>query len=224
MTKKINIAIDGPAAAGKSTVAKKVAEALHYTYIDTGAMYRAATYLALEHGVDLEDPHAILEWLKIEPITLSYTEKGQHVFIGNKDVTELIRTDDVTNHVSIVATHAIVREEMVKIQRDMIKQSGVVMDGRDIGTHVIPNAEVKIFMMASVEERAQRRYKENVNKGFEANLEVIKEDIRTRDKIDQERKASPLVKAHDAIEMDTTGLSIDDVTEEILAIVSKKVM
>jgi len=221
--KKINIAIDGPAAAGKSTVAKKVAEALHYTYIDTGAMYRAATFLALKNNANLDDEREILALLKQAPITLSYTDQAQHIFLGDVDVTDAIRTDEVSNNVSLVATHKGVRREMVKIQREMIKQAGVVMDGRDIGTHVIPDAAVKIFMIASVDERAERRYKENVAKGYEADLEAIKADIRQRDKIDQEREVSPLVKATDAIELDTTSQSIDEVTREILAIVKEKV-
>ncbi|GEM01667.1 cytidylate kinase [Halolactibacillus halophilus] len=220
---KINIAIDGPAAAGKSTVAKKVAEALHYTYIDTGAMYRAATYLALKNNANLDDEREILALLKQAPITLSYTDQAQHIFLGDVDVTDAIRTDHVSNNVSLVATHKGVRREMVKIQREMIKQAGVVMDGRDIGTHVITDAAVKIFMIASVDERAERRYKENVAKGYEANLEAIKADIRQRDKIDQEREVSPLVKATDAIELDTTSQSIDEVTREILAIIKEKV-
>ncbi len=220
---KINIAIDGPAAAGKSTVAKKVAEALHYTYIDTGAMYRAATFLALKNHANLDDEREILALLKQAPITLSYTDDAQHIFLGDVDVTDAIRTDKVSNNVSLVATHKGVRREMVKIQREMIKQAGVVMDGRDIGTHVIPDATVKIFMIASVDERAERRYKENVAKGYEADLEAIKADIRQRDKIDQEREVSPLVKATDAIELDTTSQSIDEVTREILAIVKEKV-
>ena len=221
--KKINIAIDGPAAAGKSTVAKKVAEALHYTYIDTGAMYRAATFLALKNNANLDDEREILALLKQAPITLSYTDQAQHIFLGDVDVTDAIRTDEVSNNVSLVATHKGVRREMVKIQREMIKQAGVVMDGRDIGTHVIPDAAVKIFMIASVDERAERRYKENVAKGYEADLEAIKADIRQRDKIDQEREVSPLVKATDAIELDTTSQSIDEVTREILAIIKEKV-
>jgi len=221
--KKINIAIDGPAAAGKSTVAKKVAEALHYTYIDTGAMYRAATFLALKNNANLDDEREILALLKQAPITLSYTDQAQHIFLGDVDVTDAIRTDEVSNNVSLVATHKGVRREMVKIQREMIKQAGVVMDGRDIGTHVIPDAAVKIFMIASVDERAERRYKENLAKGYEADLEAIKADIRQRDKIDQEREVSPLVKATDAIELDTTSQSIDEVTREILAIVKEKV-
>jgi cytidylate kinase len=221
--KKMNIAIDGPAAAGKSTVAKKVAEALHYTYIDTGAMYRAVTYLALKNNANLDDEREILALLKQSPITLSYTDDAQHIFLGDVDVTDAIRTDEVSNNVSFVAAHKGVRSEMVKIQREMIKQAGVVMDGRDIGTHVIPDAEVKIFMIASVDERAQRRYKENVAKGYEADLEAIKADIRQRDKIDQEREVSPLVKATDAIELDTTSQSIDEVTQKILAIIKEKV-
>ncbi|GGM22762.1 cytidylate kinase [Paraliobacillus quinghaiensis] len=219
--KKIAIAIDGPAAAGKSTVAKKVAKELDYTYIDTGAMYRAITYKALKLKVDLENPEQLHQLIKKTTLNLEQEQNGQKVILDNADVTEIIRNQQVTNSVSDVAKHALVREEMVKRQQEMAQERGVVMDGRDIGTHVIPDAEVKIFLIASVEERAIRRNKENIQKGYPSRLEQLKEEISKRDKLDSEREVSPLIKAHDAIEIDTTAMSIEGVKNEILVIVEK---
>ncbi|QWG27438.1 (d)CMP kinase [Bacillus mycoides] len=220
MDKRISIAIDGPAAAGKSTVAKVVAKKLSYVYIDTGAMYRAITYAALEQKVDIENEEKLMEVVKNVNIEFQQGENTQLVFLNGQDVSEVIRTPDVTNRVSIVAKHRLVREEMVCRQQELAEKGGVVMDGRDIGTHVLPDAEVKIFMLASVEERAERRYLENMNKGFDSNLEQLKEDIARRDKLDSEREVSPLKKADDALELDTTSLSIEEVVQKIMGIVS----
>lgn len=192
MDKRISIAIDGPAAAGKSTVAKVVAKELSYVYIDTGAMYRTLTYAALEQKVDIENEEQLMEVVKNVNIEFQQGENTQLVFLNGQDVSEVIRTPDVTNRVSIVAKHRLVREEMVRRQQELAKKGGVVMDGRDIGTHVLPDAEVKIFMLASVEERAERRHLENLNKGFDSNLEQLKEEIAQRDKLDSEREVSPL--------------------------------
>lgn len=223
MEKKLCIAIDGPAAAGKSTVAKIVAGKKSYIYIDTGAMYRAITYLALKKGVDLNDEAALTALLKESAIDLTVSPEGeQKVYIAGEDVTEAIRTDSVSNQVSIVAKYAGIREEMTKRQQQLAEKGGVVMDGRDIGTHVLPNAEVKIFLLASVEERAKRRFEENVKKGYNVNYETLAEEIRRRDKIDSEREISPLKKADDALEIDTTSLTIDEVAEKILQVVDKK--
>lgn len=220
MDKRISIAIDGPAAAGKSTVAKVVAKELSYVYIDTGAMYRTLTYAALEQKVDIENEEKLMEVLKNVNIEFQQGENIQLVFLNGQDVTEVIRTPNVTNRVSIVAKHRLVREEMVRRQQELAKKGGVVMDGRDIGTHVLPDAEVKIFMLASVEERAERRHLENINKGFDSNLEQLKEEIAQRDKLDSEREVSPLKKADDALELDTTSLSIEEVVQKIMGIVS----
>ncbi|MBJ7985646.1 (d)CMP kinase [Bacillus cereus] len=220
MDKRISIAIDGPAAAGKSTVAKVVAKKLSYVYIDTGAMYRAITYAALEQKVDIENEEKLMEVVKNVNVEFQQGENTQLVFLNGQDVSEVIRTPDVTNRVSIVAKHRLVREEMVRRQQELAEKGGVVMDGRDIGTHVLPDAEVKIFMLASVEERAERRYLENMNKGFDSNLEQLKEDIARRDKLDSEREVSPLKKADDALELDTTSLSIEEVVQKIMGIVS----
>ncbi|MES5954174.1 (d)CMP kinase [Bacillus fungorum] len=220
MDKQISIAIDGPAAAGKSTVAKVVAKKLSYVYIDTGAMYRTLTYAALEQKVDIENEEQLMEVVKNVNIEFQQGENTQLVFLNGQDVSEVIRTPEVTNRVSIVAKHRLVREEMVRRQQELAEKGGVVMDGRDIGTHVLPDAEVKIFMLASVEERAERRHLENMNKGFDSNLEQLKEEIAQRDKLDSEREVSPLKKADDALELDTTSLSIEEVVQKIMSIVS----
>ncbi|HDR6309781.1 TPA: (d)CMP kinase [Bacillus cereus] len=220
MDKRISIAIDGPAAAGKSTVAKVVAKKLSYVYIDTGAMYRAITYAALEQKVDIENEEQLMEVVKNVKIEFQQGENTQLVFLNGQDVSEVIRTPEVTNRVSIVAKHRLVREEMVRRQQELAEKGGVVMDGRDIGTHVLPDAEVKIFMLASVEERAERRHLENMNKGFDSNLEQLKEEIAQRDKLDSEREVSPLKKADDALELDTTSLSIEEVVQKIMSIIS----
>jgi CMP/dCMP kinase len=223
MENKISIAIDGPAAAGKSTVAKIVAEKLSYIYIDTGAMYRALTYKAIYNQLNLEDEALLFDTLLSTVIELKPSDKGQLVFLDNHDVTDLIRTSEVTNSVSYVARHPKVREEMVKRQQAFATKGGVVMDGRDIGTHVLPNAEVKVFLLASVEERAERRHAENLEKGFSSDLEKLKEEIAKRDKIDSEREVAPLKKANDAIEIDTTSLSIPDVVEKIMTLVHERI-
>ena len=176
----------------KSTVAKVVAKKLSYVYIDTGAMYRTITYAALEQKVDIENEEQLMEVVKNVKIEFQQGENTQLVFLNGQDVSEVIRTPEVTNRVSIVAKHRLVREEMVRRQQELAEKGGVVMDGRDIGTHVLPDAEVKIFMLASVEERAERRHLENMNKGFDSNLEQLKEEIAQRDKLDSEREVSPL--------------------------------
>ncbi|AZU63166.1 (d)CMP kinase [Neobacillus mesonae] len=223
MKKKLSIAIDGPAAAGKSTVAKIVAERLSYVYIDTGAMYRAITYKAIIENLNLEDEEALLDTLLATEIELLPSENGQLVYLDHKDVTKEIRTSEVTNSVSIVSKHPKLREEMVRRQQSFAKSGGVVMDGRDIGTHVLPNAEVKVFLLASVEERALRRHTENMQKGFPSDLERLKQEISLRDKIDSEREAAPLKKAEDAVEIDTTSLTIPEVVDQIMALVDERI-
>ncbi|UPM55954.1 (d)CMP kinase [Gottfriedia acidiceleris] len=223
MSKKISIAIDGPAAAGKSTVAKIVAKKLGYVYIDTGAMYRALTFKAIQNNIDVNNEMDLSNLLSNITIKLIPEEGTQKVFIDDVDVSEPIRTPEVTRNVSFVAKHSLVREKMVDLQREYAVNGGVVMDGRDIGTHVLVGAEVKIFMIASVDERAQRRHIENVKNGFESDLELLKIEIATRDRIDSEREVSPLKKADDAISLDTTSKNIDDVVNEILTIVEGKI-
>lgn len=223
MTKKISIAIDGPAAAGKSTVAKIVAEKLSYIYIDTGAMYRALTYKAINEKIDLENEYNLVNILKETNIELLPGDDGQLIYLDGQNVTAEIRSAEVTNSVSIAAKHGLVREEMVARQKSFASSGGVVMDGRDIGTHVLPNAEVKIFLLASVDERAIRRHTENIQKGYPSDLEKLKEEISLRDKIDSEREVAPLKKAEDAIEIDTTSLSIQQVVERIMVLVYERI-
>ena len=210
------IAIDGPASSEKSTVAKIIAKDFGYTYLDTGAMYRAATYIALNNQVSPEESSRLLELLEQYPISFGRAETGEQlVFVGDVDVTNPIRENGVTNAVSAFAAIPAVREKLVALQQEIAKQGGIVMDGRDIGTVVLPKAELKIFLVASVDERAERRYKENLSKGIEAGLETLKEEIAARDYKDSHRETSPLKQAEDAIYLDTTGLSILEVVEKI---------
>lgn len=213
---KIAVAIDGPAAAGKSTVAKIVAHNLNYMYIDTGAMYRAVTFHVLKEQMDIHNEQAIESILPELNIEFTHKEDGQHVLLNQKDITDAIRSEAVTNNVSAVASHAKVREEMVMRQQRFVAERGVVMDGRDIGTHVIPDAEVKFYLIASVQERAERRFSENRKRGFQSDIEQIKHEIRERDLKDMQRDVSPLVKADDAIELDTTAYSIQEVADKML--------
>lgn len=216
--KKIIIAIDGPAGAGKSTVAQLVAKRLNYTYIDTGAMYRAIAWKVLQEGLTVQDKAAMIHIAQNIRIKLEYIDGKTQVFVNEYDVTNLIRDPEVSSMVPEVAQVAEAREAMVDLQRDMAKQGGVVMDGRDIGTHVLPNADVKIFLTASIEERAERRWRELIEKGFTIKLEEIGRDIAARDKKDYEREISPLIQASDAILLDTTTLSIEEAVAAILVI------
>ena len=217
--KAIQIAIDGPASSGKSTVAKIIAKDFGYTYLDTGAMYRCATLLALESNLTAEDVPAMLEKLAEQPIRFDKAADGsQSVFLGDRDVSLEIRQNDVTNNVSWVSAIPEIREDLVRQQQVIAQAGGIVMDGRDIGTVVLPDAELKIFLIASVEERALRRFKENQEKGIPTDLETLKEEIAARDYKDSHRKVSPLKAAADAITFDTTGVSI----EGVVAFISQK--
>ncbi|WP_025028862.1 (d)CMP kinase [Caldalkalibacillus mannanilyticus] len=218
---KINIAIDGPAGAGKSTVAKKVADYLRYIYIDTGAMYRALTWKAIQEKLDLNSDEQLSKRLHQMKIDLQPSPQGQKVFVDGEEVTDQIRQRDVTNQVSTVATHYKVREGMLLLQRELAENKGIVMDGRDIATHVLPDAEVKIFLSASIEMRAKRRFLEFQAKGVEHDLEQLKKEISLRDQQDSEREIAPLRKAPDAIEIDSSNLSIDEVVEKILQMVNE---
>ncbi|PIO78729.1 (d)CMP kinase [Streptococcus parauberis] len=214
--KAIKIAIDGPASSGKSTVAKIIAKDLGYTYLDTGAMYRSATYIALKNKYTEHDVQDILDNLAQTPISFKKASDGsQKVFLGDQDVTLDIRQNDVTNNVSWVSAIPEIREELVGQQRRIAETGSIIMDGRDIGTVVLPDAELKIFLIASVDERAQRRYKENIEKGIETDLELLKQEIEARDYKDSHRKVSPLKAAEDAIVFDTTGIDISGVVKFI---------
>ncbi|MBZ8175835.1 (d)CMP kinase [Staphylococcus delphini] len=216
--KAINIALDGPAAAGKSTIAKRVAAQLSMIYVDTGAMYRAITYYYLNNKERFTDFTSLIAEIDLR---LGYdAEKGQRVFLNDNDVTDFLRENDVTQNVSYVSSIKEVRQFLVQAQQKLAAEKGIVMDGRDIGTTVLPDAEVKVYMIASVEERAERRYKDNQERGIESSIEQLKKDIAERDAYDMNREISPLRKAEDAIEIDTTGLSIEQVTDKILSLVN----
>lgn len=218
MNKTIQIAIDGPASAGKSTVAKILAKELSFIYCDTGAMYRALTYQAITNGLDVNNESALVDCLKTMSITFQYHEDGQKVFVNDLDVTEPIRSTEVTNNVSAVSAHKLIREEMVRRQQDIANSVSIIMDGRDIGTVVLPKADLKIFLVASVEERAERRYKENLSKGIETDYDTLKQEIAARDHYDSTRENSPLVQAEDAILVDTTGMDINEVVNAIKSV------
>lgn len=220
--KKLVIAIDGPAGAGKSTVAKAIAQALNYTYVDTGAMYRALALAVLEAGIRLDDAEAVTELAQRVRIELEPTPNGNRVLLDGADVTEKIRTPEVGAAASPVAAHAGVRQRLVEKQRAMARRGGIVMDGRDIGTVVLPNADVKLFLTASAAERARRRWLELQAAGHTQSLEEIQRSIEERDRRDASRAVSPLRKADDAIEIDTTKKSLEDVVRLVLDIVRKE--
>ena len=222
MTKSIQIALDGPAAAGKSTIAKIVAEQLGYIYIDTGAMYRAITLKAITSGIDLADSQQAGRLLEETQIDLQPSPEGQLVFLDGKNVTEDIRSQLVTQSVSQMASHETVRVQMVRLQQKLAAERGVVMDGRDIGTDVLPNAELKVFMSATVEERARRRFEENKRRDIETPLEELQQEIAARDKMDSEREVSPLRQAEDALFLDTTSLTITEAADQILKLAEER--
>ena len=208
------VAIDGPAGAGKSTVAQLAAKKLGYTYIDTGAMYRAVAWKVLQQQEVTDEQ--ILEVIRDIDVDLHYAKGKTTVTVDGEDVSAAIHTPEVSAVVSRVAALGPVRTKMVDLQRKMAKRGAVLMDGRDIATNVLPHADVKIFLTASIEERARRRWKEMKEKGYDIALETLKKDIAARDKADSEREISPLVQADDAVLLDTTGLSIDEVVARIL--------
>lgn len=225
MMKLIQIAIDGPASAGKSTIAKILASDLDYVYVDTGAMYRTVTLAALRAEIDPNDESAVTALLPSVEIRFAPGEDGQRVFLNEVEVTKDIRSSEVVQHVSAVSSYVAVRTAMTNKQRDITTTNSVVMDGRDIGTTVLPDAQVKIFLIASVQERAERRYRENQLKGTaaEESLEEIAAAIERRDYLDSHREISPLRKADDAVEVDTTGQTIEEVVETVKNIMATKI-
>lgn len=213
--KNIIVAIDGPAGSGKSTIAKIIADRYSFTYIDTGAMYRMITLYCLDNNIDFEDEMAIKNVLD----NISLDMQGDKFFLNNKEVTKEIRETRVNENVSKIASIRIVRENLVNLQRKISQGKNVILDGRDIGTVVFPDAQIKIYLIASPEERAKRRYKELIQKGTEISYDEVLKSIKERDYIDSTRKESPLMKADDAVELDSTGLKID----EVLDFISKKI-
>lgn len=222
MKNGIQVAIDGPASAGKSTVAKLVAKRFNYVYCDTGAMYRVVTLAALQQGIAMDATTKIADLASRIKISFKPGEPEQRVFLNDKEVTTAIRQGKIDNNVSAVAAIPAVRREMTNQQRQIAQAGGIVMDGRDIGSTVLPDAPVKIFMVATAHERARRRYVENKEKGIAtASLEELQHEIELRDQKDSSRKVSPLVQAPDAIRLDTTKLTINEVVDKISDIIKK---
>lgn len=218
----MRVAIDGPAGAGKSTIAKAVSKRLGYVYIDTGAMYRAVALYAINNGIDICEDSITDEVLSKIEIDIKYDDMGQKIILCGEDVTKSIRSPKVSIGASNVAVIPKVRLKLVELQRELSKKGSVIMDGRDIGTYVLPDAEIKIFLTASVDQRAKRRYKELLEKGEKADFEKVKRDIEYRDKNDSEREFAPLKKADDAILLDTSDMTQDEVIDKMIKIIEEK--
>ena len=224
MAKKYSIAIDGPAGAGKSTIAKRLAKELGYYYVDTGAIYRTVAYFLDLWGVSPKDVDGVNRYIDELTIGIEYDEDGlQHMIMNGMDVTGDIRTQEISQKASLISAHACVREVLLDMQRDVAKEYNVIMDGRDIGTVVLPKANVKIFLTASAEVRAQRRCDELIAKGQKANYAQVLKDIQQRDYQDTHREVAPLKMSRDSIKVDTSELDIDGVVAVIKEIVAKKV-
>ncbi len=224
MAKKISIAIDGPAGAGKSTIARRLARELGYYYVDTGAIYRTVAYFFELWGVAPKDIDGISRYIDELTIGIEYDEEGrQHMIMNGMDVTEDIRTPEISQKASLIAAHAIVRDMLLDMQRDVARQHNVVMDGRDIGTVVLPKATVKIFLTASAEVRAQRRYNEMLAKGQKASFAQVLKDIQQRDHQDTHREVAPLKMCRDSVKLDTSDMDIDQVIAAMKEIVAGKV-
>ena len=224
MAKTYSIAIDGPAGAGKSTIAKRLAKELGYQYVDTGVIYRTVAYFLDLWGVSPKDIDGVTRYIDELTIGIEYDEDGvQHMIMNGMDVTDDIRTQDISQKASLVSAHAIVRDMLLDMQRDVAKQYNVIMDGRDIGTVVLPKANVKIFLTASAEVRAKRRTEELTAKGQKANYNQILKEIQQRDYQDTHREVAPLKLARDSIKVDTSEMDIEQVIAEIKTIVGKKI-
>ena len=219
---KINVALDGPSGAGKSTIAKAVAKKLEYVYVDTGALYRTIAYYVISTGVDTKDETAVCACLDKINVSLEYIGGAQHVMLNGEDVSDKIRTPEISMGASAVSAIPKVREFLFGLQQDIAKKNNIIMDGRDIGTVVLPNAQVKIFLTATAEERANRRFKELQEKGDPSTYEQVLEDIKQRDYNDTHRDIAPLKKADDAVEVDSTKLTLDEVIDEIVRIIKEK--
>jgi cytidylate kinase len=221
MKRNLKIAIDGPAASGKSTTAKLLAKRLGYLYIDTGAMYRALTLAVLRNTIKIDDVNSIVELVDKIRIDIKQSRDGLHTYLNGEDVSEEIRLPKITEVISHISAYSEVRERMVTKQRLLAKRGGIIMDGRDIGTVVLEDADVKIFMNASLEQRSQRRFKELDKKGINVDLEEIKSEIKRRDDLDSSRSVSPLKPAYNAYIIDTSNLSVTQQVEKIIDIIHK---
>lgn len=222
MMKKLTVAIDGPAGAGKSSAARLAAGNVHYLYIDTGAMYRAITWAILQHHVDIQDEAAVSAFIQPLSVRLEPLADTCRVYVNDAEITEEIRTQTISSHVSSVAALAVVRQKLVQLQRDMAKQGGVILDGRDIGTVVLPDADIKIFLTASVHSRAKRRYLEMQAKGSMETLEEIENSIAHRDYLDSHRAVSPLKQADDAMLLDNSELNLKETADVITKLIRQK--
>lgn len=218
---KIAVAIDGPSGAGKSTIARAAAQKLGFIYVDTGALYRSIALVAYRANLPTEDVSGVCELIKKSKIEIRYEDGVQNVCLDNENVSEIIRTPEVTRYASLVSAVKEVREYLLDVQRDMAKTNNVIMDGRDIGTVILPNAQVKIFLTASAEERAKRRYDELVAKGIDVNFDEVLHDMQERDLQDYTRKTAPLKKADDAIELNTDKLNLTESIQLVLEIITK---
>ena len=216
------IAIDGPAGAGKSTIAKKVAKRLGAIYVDTGAMYRAIALFLIRQGISGDDSNAIEKSCDDASVTIEYKDGAQIVILNGENVNDYLRNEEVGNMASKSSANGKVREKLVSLQRELARTKDVVMDGRDIGTVVLPDADLKIYLTASVKTRAQRRAKELIEKGEEADINIIEKEIRERDERDMTREISPLKKADDAIEIDSSDMTIEEVTDKIISLAGKE--
>ena len=224
MAKTYSIAIDGPAGAGKSTIAKRLAKELGYQYVDTGAIYRTVAYFLDLLGVSPKDVDGVERYIDELTVEIEYDDDGvQHMFMNGMDVTDDIRTQDISQKASLVSAHAVVRDMLLDMQRDVAKQYNVIMDGRDIGTVVLPKANVKIFLTASAEIRAKRRTEELLAKGQKANYPQILKEIQQRDYQDTHREVAPLKMARDSVKVDTSDMDMDQVVAAIRAIVAEKI-
>ncbi|BDR58661.1 (d)CMP kinase [Xylocopilactobacillus apicola] len=212
----IQIAIDGPASSGKSTVAKIIAEKLNFLYVDTGAMYRALTYYCLEKKINLNDEESVMKLLNQMNYEVKVVEEKLHYFVDQQDVSEQIRKPDVAKNVSKVASYPKIRKYLTELQQEIARKNNVVMDGRDIGTVVLPQANFKFFLTATPEVRANRRFKENQNKGISSDLSEIIQAIKKRDEIDSHRKIAPLIPANDAILVDSSNMTIEQVVTNLI--------
>ena len=217
-----NIAIDGPAGAGKSTAARRAAQRLDFIYVDTGAMYRTIALAVLRGHVDPQDPEALQGVLDQVRIGIEYRDGSQRMLLNGEDVSDLIRTGEVSSQASVVAAIPAVREKLLNLQRDLAASADVIMDGRDIGTNILPDAQLKIYLTASVEERARRRYLEMTEKGEACSLEEIAKEIAERDERDMNRETAPLRQAEDAVFLDTSDMDLEQVTEKIVELAGER--
>lgn len=220
--KIINVAIDGPAGAGKSTIAKSVAAELNFIYVDTGAMYRAIALYLIRNGIKADENAKISEKCKEAQVSIQYADGKQVVLLNGEDVNPYIRTEEVGNMASASSTNPDVRAQLLDLQRDLAAKNDVIMDGRDIGTNILPGAQVKIYLTASIEVRAKRRYNELIAKGMECDLKEIEKDIAERDERDMNREIAPLKQAEDAVFLDTSDMGIEEVKNTIIDLIRSK--